>query len=78
MHGRASGPRCSTTSPGRSKAKPEHAHGVAFFNSFRDLTASGFFTSKMGIADLQYMGNRYVRGVDRVPAGGAEEARASA
>ena len=42
------------------KAKPEHAHGVAFFNSFRDLTASGFFTSKMGIADLEYMGNRYV------------------
>ena len=42
------------------KAKPEHAHGVAFFNSFRDLTASGFFTSKMGIDDLQYMGNRYV------------------
>jgi hypothetical protein len=42
------------------KAKPEHAHGVAFFNSFRDLTASGFFTSKIGIADLQYMGNGYV------------------
>jgi hypothetical protein len=42
------------------KAKPELAHGVAFFNSFRDLTASGFFTSKMGIADLQYMGNGYV------------------
>jgi hypothetical protein len=42
------------------KARPEHSHGVAFFNSFRDLTASGFFTSKMGIDDLQYMGNRYV------------------
>ena len=42
------------------KADPEHAHGVAFFNSFRDLTASGFFTSKMGIEDLQYMGNGYV------------------
>ena len=42
------------------QAKPEHAHGVAFFNSFRDLTASGFFTSKMGIEDLKYMGNRYV------------------
>jgi hypothetical protein len=42
------------------KAKPEHAHGVAFFNSFRDLTASGFFTSKMGIEDLKYMGNGYV------------------
>jgi gluconate 2-dehydrogenase gamma chain len=41
-------------------ARPEHAHGVAFFNSFRDLTASGFFTSKMGLEDLQYMGNRYV------------------
>ena len=42
------------------KAGPGLAHGVAFFNSFRDLTASGFFTSKMGIEDLQYMGNRYV------------------
>jgi gluconate 2-dehydrogenase gamma chain len=42
------------------KATPEYAHGVAFFNSFRDLTASGFFTSKMGMDDLQYMGNRYV------------------
>lgn len=42
------------------KASPERAHGVAFFNSFRDLTASGFFTSKIGIADLQYMGNRFV------------------
>jgi gluconate 2-dehydrogenase gamma chain len=41
------------------KATPELSHGVAFFNSFRDLTASGFFTSKMGMADLQYMGNRY-------------------
>jgi hypothetical protein len=41
------------------RAKPDMTHGVAFFNSFRDLTASGFFTSKMGIADLQYMGNRY-------------------
>ncbi|MGH9372448.1 MAG: gluconate 2-dehydrogenase subunit 3 family protein [Vicinamibacterales bacterium] len=41
------------------KAKPELSHGVAFFNSFRDLTASGFFTSKIGMADLQYMGNRF-------------------
>ena len=43
-----------------SKAKPEFAHGVAFFNSFRDLTASGFFSSKMGVTDLQYMGNTMV------------------
>jgi len=39
------------------KAKPEFAHGVAFFNSFRDLTAAGFFSSKMGVDDLKYMGN---------------------
>jgi gluconate 2-dehydrogenase gamma chain len=39
------------------KATPEFAHGVAFFNSFRDLTAAGFFSSKMGVADLQYLGN---------------------
>jgi gluconate 2-dehydrogenase gamma chain len=42
------------------KAKPEFAAGVAFFNSFRDLTASGFWSSKMGVADLQYMGNTMV------------------
>lgn len=42
------------------KARRELSHGVAFFNAFRDLTASGFFTTKMGFDDLQYMGNRYV------------------
>ena len=40
-----------------AKAKPEYAHGVAFFNSFRDLTASGFWSSKMGVTDLEYTGN---------------------
>ena len=39
------------------KAKPEMAQGVAFFNRMRDLTATGFFTSKIGIADLGYVGN---------------------
>jgi gluconate 2-dehydrogenase subunit 3-like protein len=33
---------------------------TAFFSSFRDLTATGFFTSKMGMADLQYRGNVFV------------------
>lgn len=42
------------------RARPEMAHGVAFFNSFRDLTATGFWTTRMGIDDLQYMGNRSV------------------
>jgi hypothetical protein len=39
------------------RAKPEHLPGVQFFNAFRDLTATGFFTSRIGVEDLQYMGN---------------------
>jgi len=42
------------------KAREEMTHGVAFFNAFRDLTASGFWTSKMGIKDLDYQGNVFV------------------
>jgi gluconate 2-dehydrogenase gamma chain len=40
------------------KAKPEFQQGVSFFNTMRDLTACGFFTSEIGIKDLGYMGNR--------------------
>jgi hypothetical protein len=40
------------------QAKPEMQQGVAFFNRMRDLTACGFFTSKMGIQDLGYAGNQ--------------------
>ena len=36
------------------------SQAVAFFNSFRDLTASGFWSTKMGVADLQYQGNVFV------------------
>ena len=43
-----------------AKAPQDLSHGVAFFNRFRDLTASGFWSSKMGVADLQYMGNTFV------------------
>ena len=42
------------------KARPEMSQGVAFFNMFRDMTASGFWTSKMGITDLNYQGNTFV------------------
>lgn len=42
------------------RARPEMRHGVAFFNAFRDLTASGFWSSKMGVADLRYIGNTAV------------------
>lgn len=40
------------------QAKPEMMQGVAFFNLMRDLTATGFFTSAMGIKDLDYRGNQ--------------------
>lgn len=42
------------------RARPEMSHGVAFFNSFRDLTASGFWSSRIGIEDLQYQGNNFM------------------
>lgn len=39
------------------RAKPEMAQGVSFFNRMRDLTASGFYTSQIGIKDIGYVGN---------------------
>ncbi len=39
------------------KAKPEMKRGVAFFNLMRNLTASGFYTSQIGVKDLGYAGN---------------------
>ena len=39
------------------KAAPENSQGVFFFNHMRNLTATGFFSSKIGIEDLNYMGN---------------------
>lgn len=41
-----------------AKAKPEMAQGVAFFNMMRNLTASGFYTSQIGMADIGYQGNK--------------------
>jgi gluconate 2-dehydrogenase gamma chain len=42
------------------RAAPEDHRWVIFFNRFRDLTISGFYSSKMGIADLPYTGNTIV------------------
>ena len=44
--------------PGRAAA--EDRRGVTFFSRFRDLTVGGFYSSKMGIADLPYLGNKAV------------------
>lgn len=41
-----------------AKAKPGMAPGVAFFGLMRNLTASGFFTSEIGVKDIGYVGNR--------------------
>jgi len=42
------------------KAPAGMHHGVTFFNKFRDFTASGFWSSQMGVADIQYKGNVFV------------------
>jgi hypothetical protein len=43
-----------------ARARPENAAGAKFFNRFRDLTASGFWSSQLGVQDLQYQGNTFV------------------
>src|SRR5665213_208587 len=40
-----------------SKTKPEMHQGAVFFNRMRNLTATGFYTSKIGIKDIGYAGN---------------------
>jgi hypothetical protein len=39
------------------KVKPEHSQGARFFSLMRDLTMTGFYTTKIGIDDLGYVGN---------------------
>ena len=41
-----------------NKAKAGMKQGVAFFSLMRNLTASGFYTSEIGIKDLDYQGNK--------------------
>lgn len=42
------------------KAAASASAGVEFFNQFRNMTASGFYSSRVGVADLGYIGNRPV------------------
>ncbi len=39
------------------KAKPEFKGAAQFFDTVRDLTATGFYTSHEGMKDLKYVGN---------------------
>jgi gluconate 2-dehydrogenase gamma chain len=39
------------------KAKPNMQQGVAFFSLMRNLTATGFYTSEIGVKDVGYIGN---------------------
>ncbi len=39
------------------RAAKEDKRWAAFFTTFRDLTLNGFYSSKMGVADLPYLGN---------------------
>jgi gluconate 2-dehydrogenase gamma chain len=41
----------------KGKVKPGMSQGVKFFNLMRNLTATGFYTSEMGVKDLGYVGN---------------------
>jgi gluconate 2-dehydrogenase gamma chain len=38
-------------------ADPSLSQGVAFFSRLRDMTSDGFYSSKIGFADLEYIGN---------------------
>lgn len=41
------------------KAAPDVSHGVSFFSSLRDLTAAGFWSSRIGVKDIGYIGNQF-------------------
>ena len=41
-----------------NKAKPWMKQGESFFDLMRNLTASGFYTSEMGVKDIGYEGNK--------------------
>ena len=41
----------------KGNVKPEMKPGIAFFNLMRNLTATGFYTSEIGVKDMGYGGN---------------------
>jgi gluconate 2-dehydrogenase gamma chain len=49
------------------KAAPEDSNAAAAFNHIRDLVLEGFYSSKMGVEDLQYQGNKMLSEWDGCP-----------
>ncbi len=43
-----------------AKRYPELSQAVGFFAMLRNLTCDGYFTSRIGIQDLQYKGNEFL------------------
>jgi len=43
--------------PDPDNKKPEMTHGIKFFSLIRNLTLTGYYTTKMGFDDLGYAGN---------------------
>ncbi len=50
-----------------ARAPATMADGVSFFNRFRDLTSSGFWSSRIGVKDLRYIGNTFNPNWDGCP-----------
>lgn len=44
--------------PQKAKDNKVLTQGVAFFSLMRNLTATGFYTSEIGVKDIGYMGNK--------------------
>ncbi len=49
-------------------AAPEDAAGVVFFNAMRNAVLGAFYSSKMGVEDLPYLGNKVLAEWDGCPA----------
>jgi len=49
-------------------AAPEDAAGVVFFNAMRNAVLGAFYSSKMGVEDLPYLGNQMLSEWDGCPA----------
>lgn len=44
-----------------AETDPSLSQGIEFFSFLRNLTADGYFTSEIGIKDLGYIGNTYLK-----------------